>query len=176
MKNKSLLFIIAMAFAINANAQGYKASFGGTVGTMYGVSYKGFIITDNLGLEVDLGVNLLATYGSTQYTNGTLNDYTFEINPNIIYQSNIGSWSFGDLGWYTGGGFSIGLFNNFNPQWSNPIFKWGINALGGLELGFSGAPVALSFDFRPGYGMAAASGDVLNFFDWKLVAGVRYIF
>ena len=76
--------------------------------------------------------------------------------------------------------------------------KFGINAMAGVEFAFTGAPITLSVDFRPGYGLLFAGHDedykkaqdeakefgyeysatapVYHFFDWTLAATVRYTF
>ena len=190
---KSIFTLMLVALATGVMAQGYTHSVGATVGTLYGVSYKGFIISDNLALEVDLGVNLMSTpvsstmtyLGTKTTTSGTWNGcYTFEVNPNILYQAGIANWDFGGLAWYAGGGVSIGFIDDIKYS-GNPSFKWGVNATGGVELKLSSVPLAISFDFRPGYGMYTDSADdgggnkisiASSFFDWKLAAGVRYTF
>jgi hypothetical protein len=76
--------------------------------------------------------------------------------------------------------------------------KFGINAIAGVEFAFTGAPITVGVDFRPGYGLLF-SGDInkdnkeyakkfkeaggsykesttYNFFDWTLAATVRYTF
>lgn len=73
----------------------------------------------------------------------------------------------------------------------NPIgMKLGLNAIGGVEFCFKGAPLALSVDFRPGWGefihfskvkMSHDDKDCLSvtgtaFFDWALGASLRYRF
>ena len=81
----------------------------------------------------------------------------------------------------------------------NPyFFKFGLNAIAGLEVCFKGAPLNLSFDFRPGYGEAIkmytypefgyVKGGLLTFeknakrlvgnafFDWTMGLSLRYRF
>ena len=71
-------------------------------------------------------------------------------------------------------------------------FKFGFNAVAGLELNLNNAPIVIGLDFRPGYGLGAytdkdeyTSGGVKytdkysftsSFFDWTLAASVRYRF
>lgn len=242
---KKSLFVAAFAllFAASVSAQGeYTHSIGGTVGTMYGVSYKALL--SNIAIEVDLGVNLL---GSVPYTMVTKWDggsskvkssdfpsgwydtfyYTFEANPNVMYQGLAKSWGWGSISWYAGGGLSLGLITYIDvvkkvadkydiedyyfvranakaavddyPDWwtaedyaaagvdyagnsdSKVNFKWGLNAIGGAEIHFHKVPLAISLDFRPGYGMAVPKQQknvttLMHFFDYKVVTGVRYTF
>ena len=188
------LFIgaIMLTIAIGVSAQSYKASFGINAGSFNGLSYKGFL-TDHLVLQVDLGVNVEGTYGQVDwYTNGGViggtsglqTFYTCEVNPNLMYQAEISSSSNYVLSWFAGGGVNAGMMNDLDIKKSHPMFKWGVNAIGGVELYFSNAPIALSFDFRPGYGMSTHKINVAgmdatavnSFFDWKAAIGVRYVF
>lgn len=182
---KVILFAALFAFAVGASAQDYRASIGANVGTFYGASFKGFI-TNNLAIQADLGVNLTRTHGgidvhyngqSSHVGSGEMDFYTFEANPNVLYQAQITSFSAGTLSWFAGGGLSLGFLNGFNH--SDPTFKMGFNGMGGVELKLAAAPLALSFDFRPGYGMGIDSEGgataVTSFLDWKIAIGVRYI-
>ncbi len=81
--------------------------------------------------------------------------------------------------------------------------KIGVNAVVGIDINFNNVPLVLSFDFRPGYGMGIKRTEtvdfdfdiddydpfefdysdfttknttLIHFFDWKLVAGIRYRF
>ena len=60
-------------------------------------------------------------------------------------------------------------------SWENSFLmgEFGLNAIAGIEFAFSKA-VALSFDFRPGYGLAYRSGGTGSFFDWGLQLGLRF--
>ena len=146
----------------------YDHSIGCTVGTMYGLSYKGFI-TDNLVIQADLGVNLFTTDGSVKSIHYTGVDFfTFEANPNLVYQDNIQTWSWGGLDWYAGGGLSLGLMRGLSGNQDDVRGKFGLNGTGGLEMYFNSLPLALSFDFRPGYGLGFDKDYTNHFFDWKL--------
>ena len=64
MKKKLMVATMLMALVAGASAQNYNASIGGTVGSMYGVTFKGFFLpVDGLGLVADLGVNLFEPVG-----------------------------------------------------------------------------------------------------------------
>lgn len=158
------------------------------------------------------------------------NDYfTFELNPNLVYQMKITEFGAGSLSWFAGAGISIGMLksgstnpdaymdengNKKNFWWAMsqreevptedgtgtekedmiPLQgKFGINAIGGVEFKLASLPLAFSLDFRPGYGLSFRSDETEtysmtqeretvkvhttdNFFDWKLVAAVRYCF
>lgn len=214
---KSIIAVAMLLLSLTISAQDYTHSIGGMVGSMYGVTYKGFIFgIDGLALQADLGVNLFSLAGKAEVkTDGVKNTsdirngafFTFVANPNIVYQQNIASWNFGSLSWFAGGGISLGLMQQYgnmeikddNGDWNtvsvsdwknanngkDQIYgKFGINALAGLELGFSSVPLALGLDFRPGYGVGfrnqkvngVKTEQVVNFFDWSLAASLRYCF
>ncbi|MCQ2311378.1 MAG: hypothetical protein MJZ64_06490 [Paludibacteraceae bacterium] len=200
--------------AMTMSAADYTHSVGVNVGSQYGVSYKGFIFgVDGLALQVDLGVRLEQTAGSStsKYDSdtykGKIKDapmYTFEANPNVLYQKEFYTFDGGSLSWYTGGGLSLGLMGQLgkaqikgddeDSEWGSGKWitdeegketvygKFGVNAVAGLELNFSNAPLALSFDFRPGYGLGfwnkkvddVKRSETINFFDWSIAVGLRY--
>ena len=169
---KILSVLAAVLVAGGMMAADYTHSVGGVVGGMYGASYKGFIFgVDGLALQADLAVRL--TEAATK--DGSLGVYTFEANPNVVYQQPIKSWGFGSLDWYAGGGLSLGLMNSLSVT-NNAMGKFGINALAGLEIDFSEQPLALGFDFRPGYGLGFNKDWNMSFFDWALAASLRYRF
>lgn len=230
---KKKLFIAVMLLgAMTMSAADYTHSVGVNVGSQYGFSYKGFIFgVDGLALQVDLGARLEKTVGSwksimkgdgssttskSKFKEAPV--YTFEVNPNILYQKECCSFNGGSLSWYAGGGISLGLMGQMgsakfksvvaarkdwgdyenegssdswektkkwmvNEKGKETIYgKVGVNAVVGMELNFSSAPLALSFDFRPGYGLGFWSKnsnkttytDVMNFFDWSIAVGLRY--
>lgn len=144
--------------------------------------------------------------------------YTLEVNPNIIYQSQFGSSSACDFSWLAGGGISLGAMEGsdswkhmgqihhyvettypdgtsyYDDYWTkNPdpySFKFGINAITGVEVHFSSAPIALAAEFRLGYGLLVEKCEAgefdgtlyhdditsYSFFDWSLGLALRYTF
>lgn len=171
---KFLLVVALVAAAASAQAQQpYKHSIGVSVGSLEGVSYKMFF-TDQLALHADLGFQMLATVGGSDGYTNDLRFWTFVANPNVVYQDNITGWNWGGIGWFAGGGLSLGLAQGFSS--STTLGKWGINAIAGVELGLDDAPLAISLDFRPGYGMAFVENGSVSFFDWAIAASVRYTF
>ncbi len=206
MKNLFFRLVVVAIFAtsiFSVHAQDYKHSAGIVVGTMEGLSYKGFI-SDKLAIQADLAFKVIPTRGtrivthkasggnvSTDWTttseiSGSFTAWTFEANPNLLYQSQITAFDECALYWYAGGGVSLGMGNDFSGA-AGVYGKWGVNAIGGLELAFD-IPLTLFFDFRPGYGMLfdyakeVIGGPVAqrrictNFFDWGIGLGARYCF
>lgn len=143
-----------------------------------------------------------------------LNYYTVEINPNILYQRTFANTNIADFSWFAGGGFSMGIMDSgkkwttigmiynyttgeYTPdEYHRLEFKFGIGAMLGMEAAFKSAPLNLSVEFRPGYGLsnlylvkeagwAGADGvtpdpydsnNATNFFDWSLGLSLRYRF
>lgn len=172
---------------LSAHAYDYQHSVGGTVGSMYGVTYKGFFapIGNNgaIGVIGDLGVHLLSTFGprhevwlpdNSYYYTSTYSFFTFELNPNVVYQSEIAEFDTGRVDWYAGIGASTGLASGFDYH-NTLAGKFGTNVIGGAEVIFD-VPVNISLDFRPGYGLWFNSDHHMSYFDWAIAASVRYRF
>jgi len=176
MKKIMSLVLVAM-MGISAMAQQHE--IGAVIGGLNGLSYK-YWFNDNVAVQADLAVGLTAApvwgqgpvFGTVQ---GLLHLYDFTLNPNLAYHFPLTRRMF----LYTGGGLSLGMLsplNNTNPN--NILGKFGINALCGIEFQAKNAPVAVAFDFRPGYGLGFTNSptDFLHMFDWKLGLAVRYAF
>ena len=171
---------------MGVQARTYRHSIGGNAGSVYGVSYKGFVFPEvkGLAIQADLGVKLLAVPIAVENWVGqsfttSWSCYTFELNLNLLYQSLITEFDEGRVDWYAGGGLSLGLMRDMTVTYDEidpTLGKFGINAVAGVELLFDEVPVNLSFDFRPGYGVNFIKGHHLSFFDWALAIGVRYRF
>lgn len=185
----------------------YTHSVGGVVGNMFGASYKGFIFgVDGLALQADLAVKLQLS--PTKYDikiedmeikdSYNWSNYSFELNPNIVYQKELGSAGRSTFALYGGGGVSIGMMKSLKILSfgeSNPVLgKFGMNGVIGLE--FIWSHFVLSLDARPGYGMAFGSNkyefrggiigeeiieveakkNLSHFFDFGATIGLRYCF
>jgi hypothetical protein len=165
----SLLLLSTMTIS---QAQPYKGGIGVTVGTMYGVQGKMFL-TPALALQADLAWKFGVYNGNFQ---GSTYISDFELNPNLLYQANITKWNWGQLDWFAGGGLSLGCeFGHYNHN-HNTMGKFGINAIGGVELSLSKIPLAFALDFRPGYGLLFSKNYAPSYFDWAITIGVRYCF
>jgi len=70
---------------------------------------------------------------------------------------------------------SLGLMHGLAVTGGDPFGKFGLNGAGGVELFWNNIPLAISADFRPGYGLGFDKNVTMNYFDWKLVFSVRYI-
>ena len=202
---KIFLAVVVALVSINAMAQ---HEIGGVVGGLYGVSHK-FWFSDALAVQTDLAVGLTvaassADNGYGQKVTASYSIYDFTINPNVEYH-----WALPveNLKIYSGGGINFGLYDNlakpnyaaiyaaygledygYSSPKSTVNGKFGINAIVGLQYNLKSVPLALAFDFRPGYGLgfnkpytdyddagnAHKVANVTHFFDWKIAFAVRY--
>lgn len=175
----------------------YTHALGFKVGNELGLTYKGFIFgVDGLALQADLGFKMMSVptkevvtkdgHSITENYDWTV--WTFEVNPNVVYQKAVASVGRGSLCVYGGGGVSLGLGHNLAilSVGETPFYgKFGINAATGLEFVFN--KFILGLDFKPGYGLAfskkyyVSSGllgsdsflvdvdsNLLHFFDWSV--------
>jgi hypothetical protein len=164
----SLLLLSTMTIL---QAQPYKGGIGVVIGTMYGIQGKGFL-TPKLALQGDLAWKIGVYDG---FYSGYMSD--FELNPNVLYQSKIDKWGWGQLDWFAGGGLSLGYAFGKHYGYNRAVAgKFGINAAGGLELSLSKVPLAFALDFRPGYGLLFNKNYRASYFDWGITIGVRYCF
>jgi hypothetical protein len=174
--NVLVMSILLLSMATISQAQPYKGGIGVVGGTMYGVQGKLFLMP-KLALQADLawkfGVYPLGQgFGYSSFMSD------FELNPNLLYQSNIQEWNWGQLDWFAGGGFSLGCaFNGYGYRYGGTLLgKFGINAAGGVELSLSKIPLAFALDCRPGYGLLIDKYGGMSYFDWAVTVGVRYCF
>lgn len=133
-----------------ANAIKLPQSVGIVGGSLNGFSYK-VLITYNFATSLDFG------YYSR--------DYTLRVNQNFMYEAN----AIKGLYWFVGGGWGVGPSIYFDDGY------FGLNAIGGLEYNFN-FPLAMQFDFRPGWGMGFEWGTTWHYFDWGLNLSIRYMF
>lgn len=194
MKKNSILILFLAVFAgamFHANAQApYKEGIGVTFGTTHAFSYKAFPC-NHFAIQVDLGSKYCYVYGSHLWS--------VEVAPNFMYEGRLVNGLYG----FVGLGGSIGynwqpftyviglepgdpgydpLYDPNNPNQnsvtrvSKQNCKAGANGMFGLEYKFD-IPLALQFDFRPGYRCVFAVNKFADHkFDWGLNFGVRYTF
>ena len=146
MKKNFLCLLLLISMGVMAKP--YDHSLGFVGGSFNGFSYKTLPL-EHFAVQTDAGVHF-TIYG------GLLS--VFEVNPMFMYQ--------GTMGFMT---------TDLYTSWENSFLmgEFGLNAIAGIEFAFSKA-VALSFDFRPGYGLAYRSGGTGSFFDWGLQLGLRF--
>lgn len=164
MKKNFLCLLLLISMGVMAKP--YDHSLGFVGGSFNGFSYKTLPL-EHFAVQTDAGVHF-TIYG------GVLS--VFEVNPMFMYQGTIMENSVCSIDWFTGGGLSMGFMTpDLYASWDNSFLmgEFGLNAIAGIEFAFSKA-VALSFDFRPGYGLAYISGGTGSFFDWGLQLGLRF--
>jgi len=152
-----------------ADGAPYKAGIGLILGSINGLSFKTFF-SPSLALQADLGMHLY-TYSYA----------SISLNPNLVFQKNITRFkkNIGRLDWLAGGGLNGGYtwwggWRSFD--FSYGYFHYGINAIGGVEMTFGKVPLAVQFDFRPGYSRIGSGWAYdYNSFDWSANLSVRYI-
>lgn len=177
MKGKLIIAMLAVSMAMYAG--GYRHSVGVTLGTVNGVSYKGFVSNNShFVLQVDaywqMGLSPNWELWST-VTNGVRKEFLTEfrtttesggeyqsamIEPSFLYQGKIGRWELGNMYWFAGGGVGLGALwgGNFDdaslmcrPEDSfRPWFKMSQHLMMGVEFSFNGAPLVLGIELRPG--------------------------
>ncbi len=166
-----LIVILFVGVLFQAKAQApYRHSIGVTVGTTQALSYKTFI-GNHFAVQIDLGTKYCYVYGSHLWS--------LEVAPNLMYEGRLA----GNLYGLVGAGGSIGYtwnntflyFNEYGLLSGSDNLKGGVNALLGLEYKLS-SPIALQFDFRPGYRCVFNQYFADHKFDWGLNFGVRYTF
>ncbi|MCQ2341420.1 MAG: hypothetical protein MJZ48_03080 [Paludibacteraceae bacterium] len=206
---KVLLTMVACTIGLLATAADYTHGVGIEAGGMNGISWKGFIFgVEGLALQTDLGVRIstMGVPGDTHVRypqhheldfsikkDYTLVYYTFELNPNIVYQRSFAQLDWGTLDWLAGGGVSVGLMDGstswdmmgYNMKYvtitdgngnvtdykeskvrhNNLAFKFGVNGIGGIEAAFKKAPLTLGVEFRMGYGLFSLSSDASEWED-----------
>ena len=172
MKKHSVILLFLAVFAgamFPVNAQNpYTHGIGVTLGTTQAVSYKTFPCK-HFAIQLDLGTKYCYVYGSHLMS--------FELAPNFMYEGRFSENLYGLVG--VGG--SIGYnwqsfpYIYYGDHTSNRNGKGGVNGIFGLEYKTE-YPIALQFDFRPGYRCVFNRYFADHKFDWGLNFGVRYVF
>jgi len=161
---KILLVILAAMLAVSASAADYKHSVGMVAGLGIGAQYKTMVM-DDFTIIAELGYFMNLDGGNNVGYMGGLGNCV------LAYQANITEGRGIKLDWYVGGQTKLGVMQGGNAG----IF--GLGAAGGIEANMANAPIAFSFDFRPGYALlfnGNATGG--HMFDYSFNLGVRYTF
>lgn len=175
MKKVLTLCVALLVAATTISAKDYKHSLGMVAGSGIGVQYK-TMVQDNFTLIEEfgyLGSFAAATNGGSMPTIGAVNDLV------LAYQANATEGQGIKLDWFVGGQLKAGYLD-FGA--AGGII--GVGAAAGIEANMTNAPIAFSFDFRPGYGCVLTDNTawggtgvgVGHVFDWTINLGVRYTF
>ncbi|MBR1809177.1 MAG: hypothetical protein IJ776_07295 [Paludibacteraceae bacterium] len=182
-----LTILLASLLVFSVSAKKYKHSLGLGTGMAYGVSYK-TMVAQHFTIMADVN------YGFS-FVGGDMNGVAdfFGGAANFAFQGDAAQGQNIDLDWFAGGGTQFGAAGNFSGG------KWGFNAVGGIEINFVNAPIAITADFRPGYSLAffpGGGGDIeydpikdefvevgggggmmlMHMFDASINFGIRYTF
>jgi hypothetical protein len=165
-----LLFIslfIGMMMPVRAQAP-YRHGIGATIGTTQAFSYKVFPC-NHFAIQLDLGTKYCYVYGSHLWS--------LELAPNFMYEGHFtaGLYGFAGLGGSIGYNWQPFSYIHYGDHVSRHNAKGGLNGIFGLEYKFE-IPLALQFDFRPGYRCVFNRYFDDHKFDWGLNFGVRYTF
>ena len=171
---KIFAFVLVATMSLSAMAQ---HEIGAIVGGLNGLSYK-YWFSDNLAVQADLAVGLTEIAGATYYKGNKIDSgsegiYDFTLNPNLLYHIDLPK----NFKIYFGGGVNVGMASDLENTNSDLIFgKVGVNAAAGVCYRLSNVPLALAFDFRPGYAALFRDADAasIHAFDWKLGFAIRY--
>ena len=170
---KILTFCIAVLTAVTISAREYQHSVGIAAGSGIGAQYK-LMITENFTFMDEFGYFLCYRAAGGQWLGG----YSGAINQAVLaYQGHITEGEGIKLDFYAGGQIKAGYG-------SGKYGIIGVGAVGGIEANMKNAPIAFSFDFRPGYACALVPGATPtgqgvgadHMFDWTFNLGVRYTF
>lgn len=170
MKKIFTLFVVALV-ALSMSAKPYNHSIGIVGGSGIGVQFKTMVM-DNFTIIEEFGyLGSLCAAGQNNFNMSTLGAVD---NLVLAYQAKGAEGQGIELDWFVGGQLKGGFLGGNNGL-------IGVGAAVGLEGIMQNAPIAFSFDFRPGYGCVLGSngfGGVGAFhtFDWTLNLGVRYKF
>lgn len=172
MKRNHIVILLIALFAgimFHANAQDpYKHGIGVTLGTTQAVSYKTFPV-NHFAIQLDLGTKYCYVYGSHLWS--------LELAPNFMYEGRLakGLYGFAGLGGSIGYNWQPFSYIYYGYHVSRDNCKAGVNGIFGLEYKLD-IPLALQFDFRPGYRCIFNRHFADHKFDWGLNLGVRYTF
>ena len=175
MKKILTICVAVLIAATTVSAKEYKHSLGIVAGSGIGVQYKTmvmdhFTIIDEFGY---LGSFAAATQGGSLPTFGAMDNLV------MAYQAKGAEGQGIKLDWFVGGQLKAGYID-----FGGAGGMIGLGAAAGIEANIKNAPIAFSFDFRPGYGCVlmntAAWGGTgvgaTHVFDWTINLGVRYTF
>ncbi len=170
---KILTVLLAAMVAVGVSAKDYKHSLGAVGGSGLGVQYK-VMVTDHFTIIDEFGYLGCYAGGGAQYLGGYFGMLDQAV---FAYQATCAEGDGIKLDWYAGGQVKVGYgAGNYGVI--------GFGAAAGIEANMKNAPIAFSFDFRPGYAVALipgagfGGGGVLadHMFDWTFNLGVRYTF
>lgn len=160
-----------VALTVSA-AKPYTHSIGLVGGSGIGVQYKTMVM-DHFTIIEEFGyLGSLCAAGANGMQAATLGAVD---NLVLAYQAKAAEGQGIELDWFIGGQLKAGYIPMGG---AGGIIGFG--AAAGIDAKMKNAPIAFSFDFRPGYGCLLMGGGgqvgAWHVFDWTLNLGVRYAF
>lgn len=170
MKKILTLCVAVLVAAVSVSAKDYKHSIGMVAGLGIGAQYK-TMLSDNFTLIAELGYfenpdgGTTNTYGFSGYAGVPIANGVFAYQTKPLAEGKGIKMSI-----YAGGQMKIGYV-------LGDLGVFGLGAAGGIEANMTNAPIAFSFDFRPGWAMDFTGDGVwCHMFDYSFNLGVRYTF
>lgn len=160
---KILSLVLVVLMAASVSAKKYEHSLGMVAGLGIGAQYKTMVLPN---------FTIIDEFGYfTNPDGGTGFGYAGAIDNLVLaYQAKGTEGKNIELDWYVGGQIKLGY-----SMGDAGVF--GIGAAVGLEANMMNAPIAFSFDFRPGYAFLFWGGGAGgHMFDYSFNLGVRYTF
>ena len=171
---KIILICVAVLTAVTMSAKSKTQTSVGIVGGLGIGAQAKFMFTVHFGLIEELGYffcpdgGTAEQYGRSSYS-GLMDNVV------LLYQGLIKETNGMALNWYAGGQLKLGWMP-FNFERNVHMGVFGIGAAGGVEAKMKNAPIAVSFDFRPGYALMFADYKGARLFDYSVNIGIRYCF
>lgn len=164
MKKILTICLVVVLGAATVSAKEYKYSLGVVGGLGLGAQFK-TMVTDNFTIIEEFGY--FTCISNAAYA-GAIDNLV------LAYQTKpLASGQGIDLKVYTGGQIKLGYSGN--AGFDAGLFGFG--AVAGIEANMKNAPIAFSFDFRPGYAFQFNGGGAgAHMFDYSFNLGVRYTF
>lgn len=174
MKKILTLCLAAMLAVVTVSAKDYKVSLGMVGGSGIGVQFKALPV-EHFAIMEEFGYLGCYSAAGKDFNIGYMGAVDQVV---LAYQTSpLAEGSGIKLHVYAGGQLKVGYLNL-----GADAGLIGIGAAAGIEANMINAPIAFSFDFRPGYGgiVTSTPGDnyinTAHTFDWSLNLGVRYTF
>ena len=166
MKKITTLVIALLTAVTTISASNYKHSLGIVANLGFGAQYK-TMITDHFTIFEEFGYFTCPDGGTGFGYAGAINNLVLAYQAKGTEGQNI------QLDWYVGGQMKTGYI----PM-GGAGGLIGFGATVGFEANMKNAPMAFSFDFRPGYAVGIGGGNgtvwAAHMFDWTINLGVRY--